>query len=72
MEKIKPQFILTPEDVNTIKLMAFLSFEYLDFQVQCSPNTKEECQEDVDKINELLNRIQQWHDEIHNEENSGA
>lgn len=56
-------FTLTAEDVNTIKLMAFLSFEYLDFRVQYNLNTKEECQGDADKIKELITRIKQWQDD---------
>ena len=55
-------FTLTAEDISTIKLMSFLSFEYLDMRMQYNLNTKEECQEDVDKINELLTRIKQWQD----------
>lgn len=61
MEK---NFELTVEDINTIKLMAFLSIEHLNFLVQYNLNTKEECQEDADKINELHSRITQWQDEI--------
>ena len=56
----KPLYPLTAEDISTIKLMAFLSFEYLDMRMQYNLNTKEECQGDVDRISNLYTRLNQW------------
>ena len=60
MNETQPLFTLTAEEVDVIKLMTYLSLNYLDIRVQYHLNTDELCKEDADRINNLLTRIKEW------------